>query len=175
MVALAGLCLPTGGRAQSWRDPADPREKARDRIQMIRMLKMTEALRLDREGAARFFAVNSRYEETKRQIRRDIHDDIQRLRLLLQNLNPTEKELRDTVARIKNRKKDLNELSIKQLDEELNLLRTEQQARYLLFSVDFRREIDDILQEVRVERPPGRAPDRYPYRPPVEGYKERGR
>ena len=51
---------PVSG-AQSWREPADPREKARDRIQMVRMLKMTEALHLDRDTAARFFAIGSRY------------------------------------------------------------------------------------------------------------------
>jgi hypothetical protein len=41
--------------AQPLRDPQDPREKTRERIQMIKMLKLTEALRLDREAAARFF------------------------------------------------------------------------------------------------------------------------
>lgn len=158
--------------AQSWREPADPREKARDRIQMVRMLKVTEALRLDRDTAARFFAIGSRYEDTKRQVRRDMNDDIQRLRHSLQNLHPPEKDLRDTVNRIRNRKKDLSELHLKQIDEELSLLRPDQQARYLLFTIDFRREIDDLLREVQGERPPEKTPERYAPRPPAETYRE---
>jgi hypothetical protein len=169
--------------SQSWREPADPREKARDRIQMVRMLKITEALRLDRDTAARFFAIGTRYEDTKRQVRRDMNDDIQRLRYTVQNLHPSEKDLRETVNRIRNRKKDLSELNLKQMDEELGLLRPEQQARYLLFTIDFRREIDDLLREVQGERPPERLPEkppeRYAPRPPAEtyrdGYKEKAR
>lgn len=176
LMAFSVLTGTTLGQAQSWREAPDPREKARERIQMVRMLKMTEALRLDRETAARFFAIETRYEDTKRQVRRDLQDDIQRLRQNLQNINPPEKDLRETIIRIRNRKKDLNDLNLRQIDEELGLLRPEQQARYLLFSIDFRREIDDLLREVRDEKPPERHPEksleRLPPRPPTETYRE---
>ncbi|MGC1403215.1 MAG: hypothetical protein WA974_09835 [Thermodesulfobacteriota bacterium] len=43
---------------------------------MIKMWKLTEALKLDREGAARFFAVDNKYEEGKRRLRHDLHEDI---------------------------------------------------------------------------------------------------
>jgi hypothetical protein len=145
---------------------------------MVRMLKMTEALKLDRESAGRFFAVGSHYEETKRRLRRDLQEDIQRLRNLTRDLNAPEKELRETVLRIKNRKKDLNDLSNRQIEEELGLLRPDQQARYILFTIDFHREMEGILREVReggpVEKSPERWPDRTP-RPPSDGYKERNR
>jgi hypothetical protein len=150
---------------------------------MVKMLKLTETLRLDREAAARFFAVNGQFEETKRRLRGDLHQDIERLRHLTRDLNPPEKELRETVLRVKNRRKDLNDLSYKQLEEELSLLRPDQQARYVLFTIDFRREIDDIVREMREERPPAARPaERWappPPRPPGEtyrdSYKERGR
>lgn len=169
--------------AQPLRDPQDPREKTRERIQMVKMLKLTEVLRLDRETAARFFAVNGHHEETKRRLRGDLHHDIERLRQLTRDLNAPEKELRETVLRVKNRRKDLNDLSYRQLDEELNLLRPDQQARYVIFTIDFRREIDDIVREVRDERPPAARPaERWtppPPRSPAEtyrdNYKERGR
>jgi hypothetical protein len=162
--------------AQPLRDAQDPREKSRERIQMVKMLKLTEVLRLDREAAARFFAVNGQFEETKRRLRWDLHQDIERLRQLTRDLNAPEKELRETVLRIKTRRKDLNDLSYKQLEDELNLLRPDQQARYVLFTIDFRREIDNIVREVRDERPPTarpaeRWPDRGP-RPPVETHRE---
>jgi hypothetical protein len=182
LMALIG-CLSFGTSAlwaQSFREPQDHREKSRERIQMVKMLKLTEVLRLDREAAARFFSVNAHYEESKRRLRGDLQQDIERLRQLNRDLNAPEKELRETVLRVKNRRKDLNDLILKQLEDELNLLRPDQQSRYILFTIDFRREIDEIVREVREERPPAprpaeRWPDRLAPRPPVESYKERSR
>jgi hypothetical protein len=144
--------------AQPWRDAKDPREKARDRIQMIKMMKLTETLRLDQEGAARFFAVSTQYEENKRKIRKDLHEDIERLHHLMRDSNPPERDLRETISRLKNKRRDMDALSQRQMEEELNLLRLDQQARYILFNIDFRRDMDEMIREVREERPPRPGP-----------------
>lgn len=140
--------------AEPWKEGKDPRERSRERIQMMKIWKMTETLRLDREGAARFIAVNNYYEESRRKVRRDFNEDIQRVRNVLRDMNPPERELRDLVNRLKNRKKEINDLENKQLEEEMNLLKPEQQARYFLFQIDFRREMEDMIREVQEERPP---------------------
>jgi Spy/CpxP family protein refolding chaperone len=140
--------------AESWKEGKDARSKAWERIHMIKMLKLTEALKLDRETAARFFAVDNRYEEGKRKLRRDLHENIHRLRNLMQDMNPPEGELRELLSRIKNRKKDLDDLVQKQTDEEMSLLKPAQQARYVLFQIDFQREMQDLIREIREGRPP---------------------
>jgi Spy/CpxP family protein refolding chaperone len=140
--------------AQTWKEGKDPRERSRERIQMMKIWKLTETLKLDKEGAARFFAVNNYYEETKRKAHHDFREDIQRIRNVLRDMNPPERELRDLVSRLKNRKKEMNDLENKQLEEEMNLLKPEQQARYLLFQIDFHQEMDDMIREVQGERPP---------------------
>lgn len=131
-----------------------PHEKTWERVHMIRMLKLSEALKMERDQAARFFAVENQYEDTKTKARRELHEDIHKLRNLVREPNPSERELRDTVNRIKNRKKDLDDLMNKQTDEELTLLRPDQQARYILFTIDFRREMENLIREVREGRPP---------------------
>ena len=140
--------------ADPWKEGKDPREKSRERIQMMKIWKMTETLKLDREVAARFIAVNNYYEETRRKVYRDFHEDIQKVRNVLREMNPPERELRELVLRLKNRKKEINEWENKQLEEELNLLKPEQQARYFIFQIDFRREMDDMIREIQGERPP---------------------
>jgi Spy/CpxP family protein refolding chaperone len=154
-ILLLSLIL---GSSTAWTDPwkegKDPREKSRERIQMMKIWKMTETLKLDREGAARFIAVNNYYEEARRKAHRDFHDDIQKVRNALRDMNPPERELRELVNRLKNRRKEINDLENKQLEEEMNLLKTEQQARYFIFQIDFRREMDDLIREVQGERPP---------------------
>jgi hypothetical protein len=124
-------------------------DKAWERVRMVRMLKMTEALNMDKEQAARFFALDNQFEENKRKSWRELHEDTQKLRSLVREANPPERELRDIVNRIKTRKRNLNDLNNKQIDEELNLLRPEQQARYILFTIDFRRELENLIREVR--------------------------
>jgi Spy/CpxP family protein refolding chaperone len=146
--------------ADQWKEGKDPREKTRERIQMMKMWKMTEALKLEREGAARFIAVNNYYEESRRKAHREFYEDIQKVRNLLRDMNPSERELRDLVNRLKNRKKEMNELENKQLEEEMNLLKPEQQARYFLFQIDFRREMDEMIREIQGERPFRPGPER---------------
>jgi len=55
-------------------------------------------------------------------------------------------------------------LAQRQMDDEMNLLRLDQQGRYILFQIDFRREMDDLIREVREEKPPRpgfeKAPER---------------
>ena len=140
--------------ADPWKEMKDPHEKSRERIQMMKVWKMTETLKLDRESAARFIAVNNYYEEARRKVHHDFREDIQRVRNILRDMNPPERELKDLVIRLKNRKKEINDLENKQLDEEMNLLKPEQQARYFLFQIDFRREMEDMIREIRGERPP---------------------
>ena len=150
------LLMVALGSSEVWADSSKEGkgvyEKTREKIQMIKMLKLTESLKMDRDQSARFFAVDSQYEEAKRRFHREIHEDIQKLRNLIRDTNPPDRELRDIVARIKNRKRDIDELMNKQTEEELNLLKPEQQARYLLFQIDFRREMDNLIREIREGR-----------------------
>jgi Spy/CpxP family protein refolding chaperone len=151
------LALILGGSpawTEPWKEGKDPREKSRERIQMMKIWKMTETLKLDREGAARFIAVNNYYEESRRKVRHDFYEDIQRVRNIMRDMNPPERELRELVNRLKNRKREINDLENKQLEEEMNLLKPEQQARYFLFQIDFHREMEDMIREIQGERPP---------------------
>jgi hypothetical protein len=127
-------------------------EKAWEKVRMLRIVKLTETLKMDREQASRFVLMDGQFEDTKRKYWREFHDDVQRLRNLVRESNPSERDLRETVTRIKNRKRSLNDLNNKQMEEELNLLRPDQQARYILFTIDFRREMENLIREVREGR-----------------------
>jgi Spy/CpxP family protein refolding chaperone len=154
IVAFFLLLGSSFGWAQQGKDVKHSHEKAHERIQMIKMWKLTEALKLDREESAKFFAVSNHYEDTKKKLRRDQLEDIQKLRHLLRERHLPEKEMRDLVSRIRTINRSYRELRVKQEDEELNLLKPEQQARYLLFQVDFRQEMESMIREIKDERPP---------------------
>ena len=146
------------------KDKTFPKEKTKERLQMIKMWRLTEVLKLDQDSAARFFALDNHFEETKNRIRKDMHEDVQRLRSIMRDSYPPERELRELVTRLKNRKKDLDEVSQRQINDEMNLLRLDQQAQYILFQIDFRREMEDILRGAREEKWPRPAPEYPPER-----------
>lgn len=140
--------------AQPGREIKNPHEKARERIQMIKMYKLTEALKLDREEAARLFAITNQYEESKRKLRLELQDDILRLRNLMREMHPSDRELRDLISRIKVKNRDLRDIKQKQDEEEIAVLKPEQQARYLLFQIDFHRDMENMIREIREDRSP---------------------
>jgi hypothetical protein len=71
------------------------------------------------------------------------------LRQILKKGSPDESELKELVGQVKSLKKELADLKLHQMDEEMNLLTREQQARYLIFKVDFYKEMHGLIQEIR--------------------------
>jgi paraquat-inducible protein B len=93
-------------------------ERALERIDTVRLLKMVDALALERETAARLASVSNKYCKTRKSLLRNMRKDLDALRQILR-------------------------------DEEMNLLTREQQARYLIFKVDFHKEMHGLIQEIR--------------------------
>jgi len=124
-------------------------ERALERINTVRLLKMVDALGLERETAAKLASVSNKYCETRKSLLRNMRKDLDALRQILKKGSPDESELKELVGQVKNLKKELADLKLHQMDEEMNLLTHEQQARYLIFKVDFHKEMHGLIQEIR--------------------------
>ena len=124
-------------------------ERALERIDTVKLLKMIDALRLERETAAKLASVSNKYCETRKRLLRNMRKDLDALRQILKKGRPDEGELKKIVGQVKILKKELADLKLHQMDEEMNLLTREQQARYLIFKVDFHKEMHGLIQEIR--------------------------
>ncbi|MDL1980075.1 MAG: hypothetical protein LWX02_01100 [Deltaproteobacteria bacterium] len=124
-------------------------ERALERIDTVRLLKMIDALGLERETAAKLASVSNKYCETRKSLLRNMRKDLDALRQILKKGSPDEGELKKLVGQVKILKKKLADLKLHQMDEEMNLLTHEQQARYLIFKVDFHKEMHGLIQEIR--------------------------
>ena len=124
-------------------------ERALERINTVRLLKMIDALGLERETAAKLASISNKYCETRKSLLRNKKKDLDALRQILKKGMPDEGELKKLVGRVKNLKKELADLKLHQMNEEMNLLTHEQQARYLIFKVDFHKEMHGLIQEIR--------------------------
>ena len=124
-------------------------ERALERIDTVRLLKMIDALGLEKETAAKLASVSNKYCETRKSLLRNTRKELNALRQILKKGRPDEGELKELVERVKSLKKKSADVKQHQMDEEMNLLTHEQQARYLIFKVDFHKKMHGLIQEIR--------------------------
>lgn len=130
-------------------DKSPYRRGIRENIKMLRLLKMTQALDLTEEQASKIFPAINRVEKEKIKINQEIGQRIKELKLILDKEEPDESEIQNVI-------KDLKGLRslLKSKDEELESILEEnltlvQRAKYLLFMVDFYRDLRDKVNRAR--------------------------
>ncbi len=129
-----------------------PRERVRERIEIIRMWKLTEALNLSQEQSMRFFPLFNQWEGKSHQLDEERNGLLDELELVLAQERPKEKEIRTLLQRLEeNQAKKVKE----QRDFWLHaseILTVRQRAEYLIFQRDFERRIKEIIRDIRERR-----------------------
>jgi Spy/CpxP family protein refolding chaperone len=122
------------------------RERIRENIQRLRLLRMTEALDLSEDQTARIYPVASRIEKDKQAILREIDGEMRHLRDLLAEAETGEAKLSASVARIKELRQEFQQKD-REFEDFLEVnLSPLQKAKYLIFSAEFYRGITEGLR-----------------------------
>ncbi|MBF0464739.1 MAG: hypothetical protein HQK88_09125 [Nitrospirae bacterium] len=123
------------------------------KIKALKKKKITEALGLNKESSEKLFSVIDKYDDKRHELMRGMRVDIKNLRKAVDDKK--DNMTRSLVDKIVHNQKELLSLKLSEVDE-LNELRsmftTEQQAKYILFSVDFNKTIKKIMAEKRRNR-----------------------
>jgi Spy/CpxP family protein refolding chaperone len=151
-VLLSCLFFGTWALAQAPQGDPQARTRLRNNINMLRLLRMTEALSLTEEQAAKLFPAMTRIEREKSELQRRLGAEIQDLRSALKKNPIGDEEILDCVAKIKELRR-----SIRQKDEEFETVLDEsltplQKGRYMIFLVDFARGLGEALNRARSPR-----------------------
>lgn len=125
------------------------RERIRDNINRLRLLRMTEELGLTEDQTAVIFPAASRLEKEKAEISRKIGQAVRELRAILRDANPDPKELNEKVKVIKELRRQIQEKDLEFEKILENNLDENQKARYVLFSLDFYRVLGEKLERAR--------------------------
>ncbi|MCX6562366.1 MAG: periplasmic heavy metal sensor [Candidatus Aminicenantes bacterium] len=150
LVLLSGVAFGQGqGQGQGG---GQNRQRVRENLATLRLLRLTQALDLTEEQAAKFFPTINRIEKDKIKIQRDMTADIQKLRQLVAEPAPNEAEIGVRIKSIK----DAQRLA-RQKDDELeshleSSLTTVQKAKYVLFQIEFYRMLEQSLERGRMMR-----------------------
>jgi len=147
LVILAGLAF-----ASAQDDALQRRQKVREDLVTLRLLRLTQALDLTEEQAAKIYPSINRIEKEKMDIQKRMSADIRDLRSMVNG--PTSKE---SDIEIKYKNVRAARQSIKDKDAELDEfleknLTSIQKAKYLLFQIEFFRVLNDSMDRVRMMR-----------------------
>ena len=144
--------------------------KFEERLELLTMWKMMEALNLDKPTAEKIMEIRHKFVDQKKALQREIDDDFRTLRQLLGDTAGTtsDDELAKVLTRIRDKRLRIKGLFDEQYKEVSKVLTVRQRAELVLFLKDFHKEIRSIL---RPSGFPNKSQDRriMPSRSPQEG------
>lgn len=146
--------------------PPDQMERIEKKIETLRMWKVTQALDLDEKTSAALFPILNDFNKKRVVVERSMQQNVQGLKKALGNKAAADlKGILDEIEKLH------HELQKVRDDERVavkKVLGVEQQAKYVLFQLDFEREIRKMIEESKQGRRsgPGQAGDEGPGRGP---------
>jgi Spy/CpxP family protein refolding chaperone len=169
----AGLLLAGSGDGVFSQPPKD-RDKSRERLEIVTMWKLMEALDLDKTTADKIFEIRRKYAAQRDALGKEIRQDVDTLREKLREEpgKTDDAELSRLVKSVREKRGQIQSLRDKQYDEVSNILTPRQQAQMVVFFKDFYREIRGMIHQGGPGamgemglRPPGEGPPPFADRP----------
>ncbi len=133
-------------------DQPQNRRRTRENMKTLWLLRMTRVLELTEEQTAKVFPIVSRIEKEKNEIYKQIGKQVKELRLILRKEEPDQGDLKSKINKIKelrNLIKKKDEEREARLEENLTLI---QRAKYMMFAVNFYRDLMNKLDRARSQR-----------------------
>ena len=131
------------------------REEVRKKIEAVRIWRLTEELKLDENTAAKLSAFLSSFDQQRRDIVREQMATMRELRRALKASKPDEAKLKAALDKLEKNRHAMEDIRDKERAGLKNILTTEQQARFLIFQQEFRREMQRMIAGARGNGPGG--------------------
>jgi len=118
-------------------------------IRAMRIMRMRERLNLSDEQVAALLPRLSRRDSLMISHRKAQAEDFQLLKQELAKSNPSESKLKEIMDRLKKEEDEHHQQMTRLRDEMLSVLSVEQQAKFVIFEVEFEREIRRFIKRIR--------------------------
>ncbi len=125
-------------------------EKVRKRVETLRMWKLTEALNLDEKTSAKLFPILNKYDKKRYELEDALKNGMRELRESLRERH--EERLKKILNRLEEDHKALQSLKQEEWSELKKMLTIEQQAKFIIFLVEFEKEVRKLIAEARERR-----------------------
>ena len=150
LFVVLALSLPTAALAGSG-ERMDPERRARvmDKIDTIRIAKLTEALQLDSAGAEKLFPVLRPFQERRRAAHGQRFDALRALEGQVQTEKPDEKAITKTLDDLMNANREIAAIAEDEYKALKPVLDPVILARYYRFQADFEKKIGELIREIK--------------------------
>ncbi|MEC4676819.1 MAG: hypothetical protein VST72_07885 [Nitrospirota bacterium] len=148
--ATDGRCVGPGPDGPDRPPSREQMEKVRERIEAIKIWKMTKALNLDEKTAARLFPLMNRFDKERGEIQRKIRDGLKEIKDGLKDKD--DRQLIGIMEKLEDYHRELQRLKDREWAELKGILTVEQQARFLVFTEEFQNEIRNIIARTKGRR-----------------------
>ena len=132
--------------------PLKKMEKIRERIELIRMWKLTEELDLTEKKGAKLFPILHKYDEKRITLQKEHRNIMKKLRKALEDEATSDEAIEAAMEDFEKNALAASDLIRQQREELKGILSPRQQAKFILFQRDFHKEIRKIIAEAREKR-----------------------
>jgi Spy/CpxP family protein refolding chaperone len=148
--------------AQGWMDEPPPdgpppfsdgprAEKIRERIQTVKIWKLTETLELTPEQSQKFFPVYNAYQDARMALEKERFDTFHELSDLLDKEQPSDKEIIALLDKLDSFDGKIQANQAKFRNNVKDILTIQQLGRLYVFEVQFMQQIRGIVKDARME------------------------
>jgi len=135
------------------------REKARERIQTMKIWKLTEEVGLTPKQSERFFPLYNKHQKALEDIEAKRADLIDRLDKLVNDSTSSDKNLQEVMASLKDIPRQISEENDRFIKDVSPILTSRQQAKLVVFEERFRQRLQDFIRDIRRQYRGGRLDD----------------
>lgn len=148
LLLVLTLSLPAFAAPRERMDP-ERRAKVMDKIDAIRIARLTEALELDAAGAEKLFPVLRPFQERRRAAWGARFDALRAIDDALEAERPDDKELGKQLDALMASNEEIAKIAEDEYKALKPVLVPVQLARYYRFQADFERKIGDLIRDVK--------------------------
>lgn len=150
LLVLLALSLPTAAfAAPGERMDPERRGKVMDKIDTIRIAKLTEALQLDAAGAEKLFPVLRPFQERRRAAHSQRFDALRSLQEQVESEKPDQKAITKTLDDLMAANREIAGIAEDEYKALKPVLDPVSLARYYRFQAEFERRIGELIREIR--------------------------
>jgi hypothetical protein len=146
LAVAAALTGATFGQNRGQAPAGQNRERVRDQLATLRLLRMTQALDLTEEQTSKIFPTYNKLEKDRNALHAGISSNIRQLRGLMKDpASIKDEQVNPVLAAIQ-----ADREKVRALDEQIEAfiesnLTLIQKAKYVLFNIDFMRSLTDVV------------------------------
>ena len=127
--------------------PSMQRMAKHEEMKTLKKKKVCETLGFDEQGCRKVTSIIDKYDDKQLDMMRSMKGDIKELRAAVKDKK--EEVLKDIIGKIEQKHNALKAVRQEEMDELKTVLTVEQQAKYILFTADFHKEVRKMMHESR--------------------------